>query len=354
MTRIFPHVLWVAGAVILCVGIFLFSQKSGAAAPIEIRWFVAHEPSAVFVRAEKLLAEELLKQSGNAYHVTFLSPKDMGFEGVVSPQAIVDLLHDGKVDLVSMNVDSIIALEKAKAPATPMDLEVLHLPYLFHDYASADSVLDGTVGAKLLGLLSDAVPAQALAFTYSGGFRVVASTKASVSTMADLKGQRINTWGSQTMQKSLAGLGMTAVPVATVGGGKDLIDSKKSDGVEMTYTRAQEAIGADAKSVLETNHVLFLSALFASDSFYNSLSDESKEMLKSAAVVAAQAERADSIALNGQVRSDLIKSGVTVTPLSASDRASLEQWGKDFRAAHSLTASMKALEEEILAAQQAR
>ena len=343
MTRTFSHSLWAVGAlIILCVGVFLFSHRAGATAPVEIRWFVAHQPSSVFIRAEKQLAEELLKQSGSAYSVTFLTPEDMGFEGNVSPQAIIDLLRDGKVDLVSLNVDNIIALEKSKAPNTPIDLEVLHLPYLFNDYASADKVLDGPVGSELLGLLNKTVPAHALAFTYSGGFRVIASTNP-VSTVADLKGQRINTWGSQTMQKSLASLGMTPVPVATIGGGKDLIDSGSSDGVEMTYTRADEAIGTDVKSILETNHVLFLSTLLASDSFYNSLSDSAKKVLDSAAVTAAQTERADSIALNEQVRNSLIARGVIVSPLSANDRAALQKWGSDFRAAFGMTASMRAL-----------
>ncbi len=355
MQRIYQLPLWAFGAVLLlCIGVLVYWQQVGAAEPTEIRWFVAHEPSAVFVRAEKLLASELLKNSGEAYKVTFLTPKDMGLEGKVTPDAIVKLLGDGTVDLVSMNVDSVIALEKSKSSGATLDLEVLHLPYLFRDYESANKVLDGAVGGELLSLLDKAVPAHALAFTYSGGFRVVASAKGPLKNVADLKGQRINTWGSPTMQKSLAALGMSPVPVAIIGGGKDLIEKGQSDGVELTYTREEEAIGSNTKYVLETNHVLFLSALFASDAFYSSLSPKAKDILNAAAVLAAQTERADSIALNEQVRTSLIESGVSVMALSAADRMSLEQWASGFRTNFGMTAAMKALEQKILEAQQDR
>lgn len=340
------------GAVlVVAFAVFAYSQHASASKTIHIRWLVAHQPSAVFQKAEKLLASELLKESSNTYSVEFLTPEDMGLTTPVAPDALVGLLRDGKVDLVSMNIDSVIAYAEAQQPSATRDIEVVQLPYLFKTYASTDKVLDGNVGKELLASIDSVVPAHALAFTYSGGFRVIASAKGPLSNPTDLKGQRINTWGSPLMQKSIAGLGATAVPVAMIGGGKDLIESGSSDGVELTYTRADEALGSNVKYVLETNHVLFLSALFASEQFYGSLSPEAKQILDAASLAAAQTERADSIAFNAQVRQDLIDSGVSVVSLTPAQRSALESWAVTFRDSLALPDSVKKLEQEIIDAQ---
>lgn len=332
-----------SGVLLVALIVFVFVQAE-TNTTITIRWLIAHEPSEVFVRAEQAFATDLASRTNGKFSVEFLVPDDVGFEKEVPNKAIFEMMERGEIDLVSMNIDSIIASSRT-------DLEILHLPYLFRDYASADNIFDGPVGARLLSILEEIAPAHALAFTYSGGMRVVASSKGPLALPEDLKGLRINTWGDHIMRNNLSSLG--AVPVQVpIGGGKELIDAGLSDGVELPYSRAEGAFGANITHILEMNHVLFLSALLASEKFYATLSEEEQATLVAAAQAAAKIERADSITYGEAVKSDLQERGVVISTLSTAARATFEQWGETVRAGFAASPRGRALITDILEVQQ--
>jgi TRAP-type C4-dicarboxylate transport system substrate-binding protein len=332
-----------SAAALLVLGSFMLVQGySFGQSDVTVRWLIAHEPADVFVEAEKAFAYDLAARTNGKFAVTVLTPSDVGYEGQVPESAIFDMLRNGEIDLVTMNVDSLIA-------ASDTDLEVLHLPYLFKDYASADKVLNGATGEKLLSLVDEIAPAHALAFTYSGGFRIIATTKP-VAVPQDLAGMSINTWGDRILQDNLRSLGATPIAVP-VNGGRQLIEDGLSDGAEVTYSRAEGPLGPAVTHILETNHVLFLSALLAGKSFYSSLSENEKEVLKSAAVAAASIERGDSIEYGNKIKNQLLERGVVVTTLEGDARSAFESWGEKIRSSFNRTGRGAALITEILNAQ---
>ncbi len=337
-----------AGGIVVLVAAlltwFFVAQAQTTPGSIQIRWLIAHEPSEVFVRAEKAFAEDLAKNTQGRFTVKILLPEDVGVQGEVSSAQVDQLLQAGEIDLVSENIDSIISSHQT-------DLEVLHLPYLFHDYASADTVLDGSVGSKLLSLLDEITPAHALAFTYSGGLRIIATTKKAIQTPGDARGLNITTWGDKVVRDNLASLGAQTIPVA-INAGKDQLEGGQADAAELTYSRASGVIGPSVKYVTETNHILFLSALLASNTFMQSLSEADKVALQGAASAAAATERQDSIAYSESVKENLQKQGVTIIGLSSAARKEFEAWGSRVRSGFDATPRGRALIEEILSAQE--
>ncbi len=315
--------------------------------PLEVRWLVAHQPTEVFDHARQIFSDELAKQTGRQVRLTFLIPKDFGYASEVPPGTALKLLQDGSIDLLTINIDSLLTKQT--------DLEVLHLPYLFKDYASADKVFSSKAGSTLLGDVGILTEEYALAFTYSGGFRIIATKDAPVTTPAAFNGLRITTWGDHLMQNNLSSLGATPAPVA-IGAGQEQLDNGQSDGAEFTYTRSTNALGKDVRYISETNHVLFLSTILAGSSFFSSLSAAERVALKEAAATAAQTERKDSIAYGESVKQQLQKQGITIDTLSAGGRAAFEAWGAtvraQFAAAPSTPPSATALIQEILKAQQ--
>ena len=70
------------------------------------------------------------------------------------------------------------------------DLFVLDMPFLFRSHEHAAQVLEGQIGQSLMAGLAKSSNIQGLAFTYSGGYRMIAATKA-LKTVDDFKDVRI-------------------------------------------------------------------------------------------------------------------------------------------------------------------
>lgn len=320
---------------------YAFAESSNA---ITIRWVIAHQPTAVFDNARAVFEEELEKKTGRPVTIELLSPEDMGYEDEIPPSEVMKFLDTGEAEIATVIVDSIMTDES--------DLRVLQLPYLFPDYSSANRVLDGEVGKRLLAEVDLLTGAHALAFTYSGGFRVIASTKSAIREPRDLVGQRITLWGGALVESGIASLGALPVRVG-VGQGKDELASGKSDGAQFTYTRAAGSIGdgSSVKYVSETNHILFLSSIIASDAFVTSLSQGEQALLREAAAAAAATERKDSIAYADTVKAGLVAKGVEIVSLSEVGRKTFETWGVQFRAQFDGSENAKSLIRDILSVQ---
>ncbi len=314
--------------------------------PLEIRWLIAHQPAEVFDRAAESLAENFEQQTGRPVTLRLVYPEDVGETAQVPKGRVLELLKNGTVDMASVNVDSLISNED---DANAKLVRVLHLPYLFRDYASADRVFDGAPGARILKALSDMTDAHALGITYSGGFRVIA-TKKPIHSVSELAGQRITTWGDGVIQDNLRSAGAVPVRVA-LGEGAKQMDARASDGAEFTYTRAENAVGASARAILETNHVLFTSTILAGEPFYASLTPKERAALAEAATSAAQHERKDSIEYSLGIRADFARNGVSIIGLSDAARAAAEAWAAKQRERLLTRPEQKALVDSILEAQ---
>ncbi|MSU73962.1 TRAP transporter substrate-binding protein [Candidatus Kaiserbacteria bacterium] len=304
--------------VLILIAIFALPRTPSKAsaetnpAPIHVRWLLSHQPVDLFARATQVFADELEKGSNGEMILEVVTPDSIGYKkGDVPNAEILKQLNSGDVQIAS-------AYTVALGHQDP-EMWALTLPHLFKSYDSMMPVLDGAVGRQILDSYSAASTAHALAFTMSGGYRIIATKKTSIANLGDMKGLRIATSGGPVAEATLKALG--AIPVSLdLENGSQTLDTKSVDGVETTYSRLAEVLGSQTeyiKYINETNHSMFLTAILASDNFYDSLSPQNRKVLENAALAAAQVERQDSIALAKQVKSQLEARGSVVSTLSS-------------------------------------
>jgi TRAP-type C4-dicarboxylate transport system substrate-binding protein len=76
------------------------------------------------------------------------------------------------------------------------------------------------------------------------------------------------------------------------------------------------------KTVIDTEHSLFLTSMIIGDKFWASLSPEVQAIIKQAAVEAGREERAETIRDGERAKVRLVQEeGATIHPLSTSERA---------------------------------
>lgn len=284
--------------------------------PITVKWLIAHEPVDAFTRAAKIFSAELEKESQGELKLEVLTPKDVGFHrGSMPIKKIFALLKSGKVQLSQTVTTGVGEIEPK--------FFVLDLPFLFRDHDHAQKVLDGEIGKSLLASL-DGKMVRGLAFTYSGGFRVVPSTSVAINKWADFKGLKVRTSTSPVAQETLRQLGAEAVPIP-INDSQTALNTNTVEAAETTYVRIKSVIGDNTKFLNETQHSLFLTALLVSSEFYNSLSKKNQEILQKVAMRAAKIEREDSVADGERLKMEYKKKGVQIVEMDPAAREDMKK-----------------------------
>lgn len=303
-------------AIVMATALLGFGQASATAPaakavkPMKVRWLLAHQPADAFRRAAKTFADQLSKETHGEMELVLLEPKDVGSETEnMDPKRIFELLANGDVELSQTITTGIGELQP--------DFYALDLPFLFKDHAHASRVLDGKIGHKLLASL-EKNKIHGLAFTYSGGFRVIPSTNKALNSVEDFKGLRVRTTSSPVAQATLRQLGAEPVPLA-IGSSKDALNGGDVDAAETTYIRVTSVIGDKSKYLNETQHSLFLTSILASSRFMSTLSPANRAALGRAALAAARIEREDSVADGKRIKADFQKAGVQVVNMSSAN-----------------------------------
>lgn len=314
-TRTLPVIFFLVLAAVVYAGTTAFLAKADSK-PIEVRWLLAHTPESLYVDAVDVFARTLEEESGGEMKLHVLKPEDVGFpeEGDVPYSKAKELMEKGEIEVSS-----------TYAVANGFDDErfwVLNLPFLFRDYGSSFAVLDGQIGEAILEEFSARTELRALAYTLSGGFRILASED-TIQTPDDLKGKRVATSGGPVAEATLESFG--AIPVSTNLESGAQIDESSIDAVETTYSRISSILGKDSpflSHIAETNHSLFLTTIVVSDTFFDSLSPQHQAALVKAARAAADVERAASIELTDKTRAEL-QNDDRVAVFSEADTVSL-------------------------------
>jgi TRAP-type C4-dicarboxylate transport system substrate-binding protein len=189
---------------------------------------------------------------------------------------------------------------------------VLDLPFLFRDHAHAKQILDGEVGADLLGRLNSQSAVRGLAFTYSGGFRIIPSTQA-IQAVEDFQGLRLRvSEKSPIARDTFEAVGAIPVPMVIEHIPQE-VRAGEITGGESTYPRVY---GMNQNEVCgyvnETEHSLFLTGIIINADFYNSLTPEQQQAIHVAAYEAAQAERVEAVEDIQLVKQRCIQDGIKV------------------------------------------
>lgn len=195
---------------------------------------------------------------------------------------------------------------------------VFDLPFLFPTAEIAYEVLDGPTGMDLLKELESQ---NVIGLNYwENGFRHLTNDIKEVKTPDDVKGLKIRTLENDLHMDIWRALGANPTPMAFTelfaGLQQGVVDGQENPVGNVTGNKFYEV----QQYLSKTGHVYNASPFLISKDFWDSLSDEEKEIMKEAAEEAKNHQRE----LNQQEDEDgyqiLTDNGMTVTDLTAEEK----------------------------------
>ena len=296
--------------------------------PRKIRWLIAHQPQELFVRTARAFSQELAQRCGDELEVEILTYPEyqkqygsidglehMGdYTGENLPdglRAFWKALFDSEIEMSQIQVGQVGDLYA--------DFHAIDLPFFFDDHDHVKEVLEGPIGQEMCTSLGKKSGVTGLAFTYSGGYRVIGSNEP-IKTVQDLEGLKIVVQNSMTLGPTIESMGGDAVVVAPNLWNKyDVLNNGIGDAVETTYLRF------DGKHILKTNHSMFMTTIVVSNKFWDSLTENQQQAFRDAALIASRREREWSVQDAESYERDAVANGVTISEISAEDEQLLKR-----------------------------
>lgn len=166
---------------------------------------------------------------------------------------------------------------------------MLDLPYLLESYEEVDKIINGPVGAQLL---SEPVGNAYVLGFMENGFRHISNNKRPIETLADMKGLKIRTMKAPVHVSAFKALGASPIPMpfgelytAMQTGVVDGEENPPSLFTAMKFYEVQKYFSL-------TYHVYLAGLTLINKPFFESLSPELQEIIKTSFAEAAEFQRA--------------------------------------------------------------
>lgn len=316
----------------------------------KVRWLIAHYPLYLFVRTAKVFTEELdkllpgqfeievhtidsyIEQYKQLEEMAILPPQIAGLEEPVKGNAKKEALQVGDYKQVKAKWDAVFrGLSEGNFEMSQTQVSIvghylhsnfsaLDLPFLFNDHDHVTRTLDGEIGDSMCQDLADKTDIRGLAFTYSGGYRVIGSTH-EITNISELANTKFMTsTAPSTVLFEAAGANPMGRGIADV---EDFGDLANGGAIETTYLRFT------GKHVLKTDHSMFLTTILTGTKFWDSLTEEQQEAFKIAAKRVAKIERIWSVDDAAKYEQDAESKGIKIVDISEEDKAKLRKAAKE-------------------------
>ncbi len=189
---------------------------------------------------------------------------------------------------------------------------IFDMPFLFRDYAHANAVMDGPIGASVFESLREGAGIRVLA-SGAQGFRYVMTSDTPINAMADLGAMKIRVPEADTFLQAFRLVG--ANPVSIPWGETYLaVQSGVADGLEgVPEVLMNFKMYEVGKNVARTNHILATLQLLIGDEVFSGLSPDQQKAIQEAATEAWNAQREAAQKQNEQAEKDLEGLGVAFT-----------------------------------------
>lgn len=212
--------------------------------------------------------------------------------GTIKGEVFADGLLGGDrqvLEALQMNTVQGTAVSTGVVAAFAPRFDAFDLPYLFKDKATAYKVFDGPIGDELL---QDLPKAKLVGLGYwENGFRHVTNNKRPIMTADDLKGLKLRTLESKVHVDFWKLMGTNPTPMSF----SQLYSAMEQgvvDGQENPYGNVVTSKFFEVQKYLtNTGHVYNANVFILSKTFYDSLSDKEKEIVKKAAIEARDYQR---------------------------------------------------------------
>ena len=274
---------------------------------LKLTWVLAHVPYDLFLRSAEAFSKAVSEKTDGAIEVEVLGKNEWqdkynnGEE--IGNRALLKKLEQGEVSM-SQTYSTVLGLLNE-------DYYSLDMPFIFENHDHAARVLDGPVGHYLLDGLADTSGARGLAFTYSGGFKMIA-TNDEVHSIVDFAGTTMRCGTSPVSEATFKAVGVNTVPMG-VDGFAQSVASGECEGGENVFPRYfRSAVNTVTDTVADTEHALFLTSIVISDKIWNSLTAEQQAVITECAKIAAVAEREESLIYGAAAQSRAIEEGIKV------------------------------------------
>lgn len=293
-----------------------------------MRWLIAHQPVELFVRTATAFRNELNKRIPGQIDIEIITVPEYMKEhegneiGKILDynteegkfESAVDALFEALATDIQISQTQIITVAMKEPTFMALDL-----PFMFDDHEHCTRVVEGPIGQELLANLDRNTDVKGLAFTYSGGYRVIGSNE-KIASLAELTGKKVIVSSTGARADTLTSVGAEPVVVSPhIWGGWDKIPTDgTADAIETTYLRY-----VDGKYIYKTNHSMFMTTILTNKSFWNSLTKEQQQAFEEAAVVTAAIEREWAIEDAEKYEENCAKKGIEITEMSAEDQTVL-------------------------------
>jgi TRAP-type C4-dicarboxylate transport system substrate-binding protein len=232
----------------------------------------------------------------------------------VGGNRLINMITAGDIEMSQIRTHNFSVINR--------DFLSFDMPFLFKSHNHATKVFEGEIGKQVLDSLYEKGGIQGLAFTYSGGFRVIGSNHP-ITEISQIKGKSVRVNTNPVNYDYMQALGANPVkltPIQTDLGptanyGWDEIDSGDLDATETTYLRFK------GKYILKSEHNMFLTTIVTSGRFWNTLDAETKELFRKAALEASRLERKWSLEDAKNFETTCSEQGVTIFDISEQDRS---------------------------------
>jgi tripartite ATP-independent transporter DctP family solute receptor len=240
----------------------VLSMTSGVQAQQVVRIAYVTSETSPQARQAHLFAEAVEKALPGAFEFRFFPSAQLGSE-----QATLEQLQLGTLEMANL-----------VTPISEADpkLGIFDLPWLFRDRAHVQAAIAGDLRDEIIATVEPAAQVKVLGI-YENGFRHVLSPVA-ISEPADMKGLKIRLPGGQIRQEVFRMLGANPTPInwSEV---YTALQTGVVDGAEAAiYGFAEAKLYQVVGHLSLTSHNYAPSFLVTSNSFWNGLNDEQKQV----------------------------------------------------------------------------
>lgn len=284
-----------------------------------INWVLAHEPYHVFIEAARSFADEVADETDGEYQINVVDLNEWNAIAqanlsvhTTDREKIIGLVDSGVIDMATVYASTLGRIDR--------DMYALTMPFLFDSDEHARGVIDGAVGQHMLAKIANNSGIRGLAFTYSGGFRIVPSNR-QIESINDFYNMNIGCGNNPVAVETFKAVGSNPVPMYI----EDLeasLEAGRVDGGETTYTRFF-VLGHDKQTshINDNEHSLFLTSLIINQQLWLSLGEKTQGIFARAAMRAAQIERDHSLADNVLIQKRAVEQGIPTVRMTENEKA---------------------------------
>ena len=300
---------------------------SASNAEHEWRFVMAHKPdNSQNIALIQNFADTVYERTGGTLRIKPIMPEEIQNSEREGPhQSALRNVYSGNVEMSQISVKHFLPFSQ--------ELDVLDMPMLFSGHEHASRVLDGDIGSRLRETVYTDTNGnlKGLAFTYSGGFRNILSTK-DIDSVSDLRGMKMRLVGGRMSRESMEALGVAMEYVhprskewrRQIQNGQLALEEAETIRYAQ-YDRQYPEANKSFKTVLETNHNLYLTMLTVNGPAFKQLSMKEQKILQEEAQDLALKERDLSIQQEVEAKEMFKKRGVKFVSLSDEDKTALHE-----------------------------